>query len=165
VVYNRTGIRPGNPGFAGLSSAGFKYLLKWQAELYAEDPLKYSQTLSSIAFSGGAASCPNAGTAVTFPVITLTTGASDPILLTNTTTGQTLRLHVPTVPIPPGPLPAMPSTLHVDMYLKNITDGSGNPANYVRDPTTPWWGLVPGANAVTVSPSIAGTVVYRSAWI
>lgn len=163
--YNRRGIKPGDGELPALP-AGMAYLLKWQAELYAEDPVKYAVTQQSLLMTTGSITATNQGNRPTYPVMTVTTGGHDPIVIANTTTGASLELHVPVIPVPPGPLPAMPSSLTVDFYNKSIVDGSSNPRNDIRDLATTFFALVPGPNALTVIPSsVAVAILFRDAYI
>lgn len=169
IVYKGQGVRGGDAGMAGMAgTAGQKLLLEWQLELVTpQTPYLYSTTLHSVTVAASM-SMPNAGTAFTYPTFTIATGGTDPIVITNTTTGKSLRLHVPVVPVPPGPLPAMPANLIVNFATRQITDLSGNPQNYVRDLTTQFFPLVPGANTVTVTSgggAVTGSATYRDAWV
>jgi hypothetical protein len=159
-VPTASGLLVGIGSSGGLPNGIPAYTADWDIELYAQDPRKYSVTPHSAAFSGGSVSCTDAGNAKigTGPVVTVTTGGNDPILLQNATTGKTLRLHAV------SPL-AMPSTVIVDFTAKTITDGGGANRYDLRDLTTPWWVLVPGINTIVVTPTIAGTVAWSDAWI
>ncbi len=140
------------------TSRGPCFPFQWQAVLFAPDPRKYATVPTTVNFGGGSATFNNRGDFPALPVISLTT-SSDPITLTNTTTGLALVLSVK-----PGQ-PALPATVVLDFLGRTITDGSGGNRYDLRLLSTPWWTLPPGENVVTVTGASAGSVTAFSTWI
>jgi hypothetical protein len=156
AVVVRSKLQAARRGGAVIGPHGALFPFGWQLDLYAPDGRKYQATTSSAALG---ATATNAGNFPALPVISLTTGGTDPITLTNSTAGLALTLHAQ------AGQPAMPATLTLDFAAHTIIDGSGNNRYDLRDLTTKWWSLEPGANALTVTGGASGTAVWSNTWI
>lgn len=133
----------------------------------SEDPLIYSQALNVgqalVTGSGATAlSVTNAGTKTTWPVITLTGPITNPVIA-NTTTGQSITLAYD---LTAG------HTLTIDTNPRRrriILDAATNAYSAYTFAVSSWWGLAPGVNALTITPSASASpaqiaVQWRDAW-
>ena len=145
-----------------------QYILKADIELYCQDPRKYAQTLSTAAFSGGVATCVNAGNTSTQALsflLTATTGATTIDVTVNNGAGYnaTLQLFVPSTPGPA--LSPFPSETIIDIYGGRVIDSVNNNYYYLRNLASAWLELPLGTSTVTLSGTSAGTVEWYNAWI
>lgn len=150
-------------------------------ELFATDPLIYSDTLSSITIalaaatsgltfpltfpatfgSGGtpsSASVVNAGTATTFPTFTINGPVQTPTIR-NETLGRQLTINIAL---------AAGEFLVVDTANRTVLL-NGTADRYSLLTTAQWFGLAPGGNdlrfSALVSSASTATISWRSAWI
>lgn len=106
---------------------------------YAQDPLLYNNTETTTATAG---TVTNAGNYKTYPVITVTAGAT----ITNTTTSQAI-------------VTTGTGTLIIDTATRTVTKTGANAYDQVTGPIR--FHLQPGANVITGTGSIA----HRDAWV
>lgn len=139
---------------AGMAPANVASPLAW--ELFCGDPRIYDDTLTTTTVNPSA-TITNAGNFESRPTITVTPSSS-PITITNANdSSHFIKLATSSVGTIPNPCV-------IDLNLRTVVDGSGNNRFDVIDPTTQWFVLVPGANALTISGGSA-SVAWRSAWL
>lgn len=93
--------------------------------------------------NSGPTTVTNTGTTTVFPLITLTGVGSDPVL-TNTTTSQVWEIDALTT--------VSGDVVVIDMKDRTVTINGGN--IFYKVPTTAqWWGLIPGANSISLDTS------------
>ena len=120
-------------------------LLEFELTLRADDPFKYASIPKTVA----PGTLANAGTGITYPVFTLTSGASP---------GTSIWVGSMTW----GVTGALPSGTVIDMRNQTVLDGVTSYYANV-DPASVWPYMVPGNNTVGISGATA-TVTYRDAW-
>ncbi len=135
------------------------YKLNWAkmtVELFCGDPRIYDDTLTTTAISG-TTTITNAGNFEARPVITVTPSSS-PVTITNA--GD----HSNKIVLATSSVGSIPSPCVIDLLNRTVVDGGGANRFDVVDPTTTWFVLAPGANAITVTGGTL-SVAWRSAWI
>lgn len=126
--------------------------LSYALTLSAPDPVAYSTTQASVAFSG-ATNCDNPGSATVFPVLTIATSSSDVIISTGT--GRSLILN------------GLPSTgtLVVDPRPgRESIKLNGAPVMDKLAAGSRWPEIPPGGTTLAVNDG-SGTAVYRAGWL
>lgn len=125
----------------------------------AGDPLLYAAAESSINIIRGATGvAANAGIESTLPIVTLDGPLTNPVI-TNQTTGQSLKLNVT--------LASGAQSVAIDFNNKTIFQGGVSRYGWL-DTGSEWWGIAPGNNTLALTAD-AGTGVsevrWRSAWV
>jgi hypothetical protein len=139
---------------AGMAPANVASPLAW--ELFCGDPRIYDDTLTTTAITT-TATITNAGNFESRPVITVTPGSS-PITITNA--GDSSHF----IKLATSSIGSIPNPCVIDLLARTVVDGSGANRFDLIDPTTQWFVLAPGANAITISGGTA-SVAWRSAWL
>ena len=132
-------------------------------ELIAEDPLLYSQSLTTqdITFVAGSGNVNLGGKAPVYPTIRIHGNVTDPVI-TNTTLGKTVDFSGLTVPAG--------EYVDIDMLNETVSNQSGVSVYEYVDADDFWW-LQEGNNAVTISATVGGsgyrkiTVSHRVAYL
>lgn len=96
--------------------------------------------ITSSAGTGGSTIVTNAGTAATYPTITLTGPLTNPYIQ-NSTVGKFMQLNYT---IPSG------QSVVIDMYNKTITL-NGSSLLSSKTAGSDWWSILPGANTITLT--------------
>lgn len=151
LVYCRS--RKFSSGLVGDLTAGVALPV---VQLFAADPRIYDATLTTTSLATSV-TITNAGNFESRPVITVTP-ASSPVTITNA--GDSSRF----IKLATSTVGAIPNPCVIDLQARTVVDGSGVNRFDVVDPTTQWFVLVPGANALTISGGSA-SVAWRSAWL
>lgn len=137
-------------------SGGF--VKDFQLQFISADPRAYSQAAQSGTGSGaGAISyvCTNAGNFPPEMTFTLT-GPVTNAVITNATTGDVFYIDTAI---------AAGHTVIISTAARTILDGATNMYQYVRFPSSVWWGLAPGANTVTLTGTArTGATTLLTAW-
>lgn len=125
---------------------------EWAVELKAGDPRLYADTESSIAGNGDAV---NEGDFSSHPLVTISGAAVNPTI-TNTTTGETLRILHTTVAA---------DVLVVDFFEKTVMlNGSISKYGAVDPSASDFFDLEPGSNVISYAGGGAFEMRWRSAW-
>lgn len=154
-------------------------VVRWGLALYAPDPRAYSAVEQDAeqrpipAISEGELTVVNGGNFATPPVVRvygpLSASVGTDLLVTNTTTGRTLRLVDPTA--------VLGDTIVLDFAARRVTfDPSGAPdpvelPQLVDPVASDWWELAPGSNDLVLNGSAVmdgdtgWDVTWRDAWV
>lgn len=124
---------------------------EWTVELTAGDPRIYDDVESIRTGSGAAV---NDGDFSTFPTVTITGAATNPTI-TNTTTGESLRVNT---------VMGVGDNLVIDFLEKTIMLNGTSIYGSLDSAVSDFFDLEPGSNAITYSGGGVMEMRWRSAW-
>jgi predicted phage tail component-like protein len=132
----------------------FTFIHKGGMTIVCPDPDKYGETHTP-SFSAGSLAITYAGTAPSFPVLTVTMDSASPDFVISNGT-DTLRVIYAF---------AIGDTLEVDFKTRKVTiNGVVNmPTVDLNNPD--FFPLMPGPNNLTITPATTSTVTYREVWL
>lgn len=129
---------------------------EFEVPLIAVDPRKYALSNTSTALPGtGGTTATNTGTVETWPTLTVEGPGSGNVIVSNVTTGRTVRFDVTL---------GAGETLVADFRNATLTVDGIQRQELVHSVTS-WWPLVAGSNVITNSGGGTRTLVHRAAWI
>jgi hypothetical protein len=152
-----------NSGIQAPLVAGEVTIGDFRIELIAEDPLFYSQTLSTqnITFATGSGTITNSGNAPVYPTIRIYGSVTDPVI-TNYTLGKTVSFTGLTI--------SAGDYIDINMLNETVVNQSGtNRYEYIN--SDDFWWLKEGGNLITISGSLGGsgerkiTASYRNGYL